>query len=334
MILVRPETTPDDIHGLIGARGILTARGGMASHAAVVARGMGKPCVAGCAALESTSRTGGDVGGRTLREGEVITVDGTIGRVILGAVDARRARTEPGPRHSSSSGRTSCAGCGVRANADTPVDAQRARQNGAEGIGLCRTEHMFMAEDRLPIVRAMILADDETGARGRARRGCCRFQQGDFEGLFEAMEGLPVTIRLLDPPLHEFLPPLEEVDRRADARARARAARGEPDARHARLPARPRVAGDLRDADPRDRACGARRSRSARAWRRRSRSCTRSSRSTRSSHRLRELTARTVAEEARLDYPLRHDDRAAARRACAPASSRGTPTSSRSARTT
>jgi pyruvate, orthophosphate dikinase len=211
VILVRRETTPDDIHGLIQARGVLTAHGGMTSHAAVVARGMGKPCVAGCEGLsiDLEARTA-TIGGRTLSEGDTITIDGTTGHVILEDVelvppqinedfetilewadDARRLK--------------------VRANADTPEDAAKAREFGAEGIGLCRTEHMFMAEERLPHVRAMIMARDEEERRAALAR-LLPFQQEDFEGIFEAMAGLPVTIRLLDPPLHEFLPPLEEAE--------------------------------------------------------------------------------------------------------------------------
>ena len=212
VILVRWETTPDDIHGIVPehTRGILTAHGGMTSHAAVVARGMGKTCVAGCDGLQidMKARTM-TIGGRTLAEGDVITLEGSEGWVILGSValvppaidenfgtilgwadELRRLR--------------------VRANADTPEDAAKAREFGAEGIGLCRTEHMFMAEDRLPVVRDMILAGDEEERRSALDR-LLPLQQGDFEGIFEAMEGLPVTIRLLDPPLHEFLPPLEEA---------------------------------------------------------------------------------------------------------------------------
>ncbi len=210
VILVRWETTPDDIHGLIQARGVLTSHGGMTSHAAVVARGMGKPCVAGCEALsiDYPARTV-TIAGHELAEGDVITIDGGTGSVIVGEVplvppaidenfgtilgwadDLRRLR--------------------VRANADTPEDARKAREFGAEGIGLCRTEHMFMAEDRLPIVREMILARDEEERRGPLER-LLPMQQSDFEGIFEAMAGLPVTIRLLDPPLHEFLPSLEEA---------------------------------------------------------------------------------------------------------------------------
>jgi pyruvate,orthophosphate dikinase len=210
VLLVRWETTPDDIHGLIHARGVLTAHGGMTSHAAVVARGMGKPCVAGCETLsiDLDARTVrlGDV---ELREGDQLTIDGGTGRVIVGAVrlvppaidenfgtilewadDLRRLR--------------------VRANADTPEDAARAREFGAEGIGLCRTEHMFMAPDRLPVVQEMILAGDERARRAALDR-LLPVQQSDFEGIFEAMAGHPVTIRLLDPPLHEFLPAIEDA---------------------------------------------------------------------------------------------------------------------------
>jgi pyruvate,orthophosphate dikinase len=210
VILVRWETTPDDIHGLIHAGGVLTAHGGMTSHAAVVARGMGKPCVAGCEdlAIDIAAQTV-RIGTHELRAGDVITVDGGTGRVIVGEVplvppaidenfgtildwadDLRRLR--------------------VRANADTPEDAVKAREFGAEGIGLCRTEHMFMGEERLPVVREMILARDEEERRAALDK-LLPMQQGDFEGIFEAMAGLPVTIRLLDPPLHEFLPPLEEA---------------------------------------------------------------------------------------------------------------------------
>ena len=218
VILVRWETTPDDIHGMIAAQGILTAHGGMTSHAAVVARGMGKPCVAGCEALsvDVDARTA-SLNGTKLAEGDVITIDGGTGEVIVGEVELippdinedfetvlgwadelRRLR--------------------VRANADTPEDAAKAREFGAEGIGLCRTEHMFMAEDRLPVVREMIMASDEDERRAALDR-LLPHQQSDFEGIFEAMAGLPVTIRLLDPPLHEFLPPLEEA---TDDRMRSR----------------------------------------------------------------------------------------------------------------
>jgi pyruvate,orthophosphate dikinase len=190
---------------------VLTARGGMTSHAAVVARGMGKPCVAGCAALRvDVDARVATIGEVHIREGDLVTIDGTTGRVIAGAVPL----VDPQPNPNLETVLTWADGVRelqVLANADTPADARKARANGAEGIGLCRTEHMFMAEDRLPIVREMILADtDETRAAALAR--LLPMQQGDFEGLFEAMGSLPVTIRLLDPPLHEFLPPLSEVD--------------------------------------------------------------------------------------------------------------------------
>jgi pyruvate,orthophosphate dikinase len=218
VILVRWETTPDDIHGLIQSKGVLTAHGGMTSHAAVVARGMGKPCVAGCEGLEididaRTLR----IGGHDLREGDTITIDGGTGRVIIGEVklvppqinedfetvlawadDVRRLQ--------------------VRANADNAEDSAKAREFGAQGIGLCRTEHMFFGEERLPVMQEMILASDEPGRRAALDR-LLPFQQSDFEAIFEVMAGLPVTIRLLDPPLHEFLPPLEEA---TDARMRSR----------------------------------------------------------------------------------------------------------------
>jgi pyruvate,orthophosphate dikinase len=221
VILVRWETTPDDIHGMIHAQGILTAHGGMTSHAAVVARGMGKPCIAGCDELKVDTRAKkATIGERELSEGEVITIDGGSGEVIVGEVplvppqinedfatilgwadDLRRLK--------------------VRANADTPEDAAKAREFGAQGIGLCRTEHMFMAEERLPLVREMIMASEEDERR-EALDKLLPLQQSDFEGIFEAMAGLPVTIRLLDPPLHEFLPPLEEAtDDKMRARIRA-----------------------------------------------------------------------------------------------------------------
>ena len=210
MILVRWETTPDDIHGMIAAKGILTAHGGMTSHAAVVARGMGKPCVAGCEALSvDHAAKKASIGGHELGESDVITIDGGTGRVILGAVDLVPPQInedfETILGWADESRRLK-----VRANADTPEDAAKAREFGAQGIGLCRTEHMFMAEDRLPVVREMIMASGEEERR-RALEKLLPHQQADFEGIFEAMAGLPVTIRLLDPPLHEFLPPLDEA---------------------------------------------------------------------------------------------------------------------------
>jgi len=206
VVLVRAETVPDDIHGMDAAVGILTARGGMTSHAAVVARGMGKCCVAGCEAVRiREAEKLFSVNGRTVREGDWISLDGTTGRVILG-----QARTmNPDPASGEFAEFMSWADrerrLGVRANADIPRDAQVARRFGAEGIGLCRTEHMFFAEERLPHVQAMILAETEPKRR-EALAKLLPMQREDFKGLFTAMDGLPVTIRLLDPPLHEFLP--------------------------------------------------------------------------------------------------------------------------------
>ncbi|MFD0692628.1 pyruvate, phosphate dikinase [Paenibacillus sp. GCM10027628] len=213
IILARPETTPEDIHGVLASEGILTSRGGMTSHAAVVARGMGKPCVCGCEdirILPNEKRM--LVGDRVLEEGEWITLDGASGRVIFGAMPLQEARmTEEllTVLKWADEIRT----LKVRTNADNPHDASIARQMGAEGIGLCRTEHMFFSPKRLPVVQRMILADD-TRERNQALRQLLPMQQSDFEGMFEAMDGLPVTIRLLDPPLHEFLPNLEELQKK------------------------------------------------------------------------------------------------------------------------
>lgn len=210
VLLVRPETTPDDIHGIIAAQGILTSRGGMTSHAAVVARGMGKPCVSGCEELQIDLGKGRfRVGGKEYEEGIVLSIDGSIGSVYLGEVpmiepeftaefkeligwadEMRRLK--------------------VRANADNPEDARRAVELGAQGIGLCRTEHMFMAADRIPVVQKMILSSDLVERRA-ALDELLPMQQSDFTGIFREMAGYPVTIRLLDPPLHEFLPDREEL---------------------------------------------------------------------------------------------------------------------------
>ena len=221
VILVRWETTPDDIHGLIQAAGILTAHGGMTSHAAVVARGMGKPCVAGCEDLtidlEQRTLT---IGGHQLSEGDTITIDGGSGRVMIGAVELVPPQINE-DFETILGWADELRRLKVRANADTPDDAAKAREFGAQGIGLCRTEHMFMAEDRLPVVREMIMASGEDERRAALER-LLPHQQSDFEGIFEAMAGLPVTIRLLDPPLHEFLPPLEEAkDERMRERIKA-----------------------------------------------------------------------------------------------------------------
>jgi pyruvate,orthophosphate dikinase len=210
VILVRWETTPDDIHGLIQASGILTAHGGMTSHAAVVARGMGKPCVAGCEdlSIDLKARTI-TVGGNQLSEGDPLTIDGGTGDVIVGEVPLVPPQINE-DFETILGWADELRRLKVRANADTPEDAAKAREFGAQGIGLCRTEHMFMAGDRLPVVREMILASGEDERR-TALDKLLPHQQSDFEGIFEAMAGLPVTIRLLDPPLHEFLPPLEEA---------------------------------------------------------------------------------------------------------------------------
>jgi len=210
VILVRSETSPEDVHGMIVAKGILTARGGLVSHAAVVARGWGTPAVVGADAVHIRGNSF-EAGGVTVTEGDLISVDGSTGRVMLGAVEV--TVSEPPPEFATILGWADEVRAGkmaVRANADTGADAANARRFGAEGIGLCRTEHMFLAEDRLPIVRRMILADTpeaETAALEELRVA----QKADFYEVLEAMDGLPVTIRLLDPPLHEFLPRTEEL---------------------------------------------------------------------------------------------------------------------------
>ncbi len=211
-ILVRTETNPDDVHGMIAAEGILTAKGGATSHAAVVARGMGKPCVAGCEALQIDYRAKrASVGGTELSEGDWITIDGTTGNVAAGELKLIRPPTKlPDWLATFLSWADELRRMEVWANADTPEDAIRARELGAQGIGLCRTEHMFMQPERLPIVHAMILATT-AAERGAALEKLLPFQRDDFTGILKAMEGLPVTIRLLDPPLHEFLPSLEEL---------------------------------------------------------------------------------------------------------------------------
>jgi len=210
VILVRPETAPDDIHGIVLAQGVLTSRGGMTCHAAIVARGMGKPCIVGCEALRiDLMRRELQVAGQTLREDDVISIDGATGRVFLGQV----GMVEPqlgGETAELLGWADEVRRLGVMANADTPEDAERARSFGAGGVGLCRTEHMFMAQDRLPVVQEMILADTEEDRRSALGR-LLPMQEGDFYGILKAMQGLPVTIRLLDPPLHEFLPDVEEL---------------------------------------------------------------------------------------------------------------------------
>jgi pyruvate,orthophosphate dikinase len=209
VILVRLETTPDDIHGLVMAQGVLTSRGGMTSHAAVVARGMGKPCVCGCEALNIDYREKKmKVSDQEIKEGDMITIDGASGQVILGEVSL--VSPELGEElQLLLSWADEKRRLGVLTNADTPADACRAREFGAEGVGLCRTEHMFMAQERLPIVQAMIMANTQE-EREEALQKLLPVQQGDFYGILKAMDGLPTIIRLLDPPLHEFLPNIED----------------------------------------------------------------------------------------------------------------------------
>jgi pyruvate,orthophosphate dikinase len=210
VILVRTETSPEDVHGMSVAKGILTSRGGLVSHAAVVARGWGTPAVVGADAIKISGNSF-EAGGVTVNEGDVISVDGSTGNVITGEVPV--ILPEPPPEFAVILGWADEIRAGklaVRANADTGADAAKARQFGAEGIGLCRTEHMFLADDRLPIVRRMILAGTEA-EEAAALEELRVAQKADFYEVLEAMDGLPVTIRLLDPPLHEFLPRTEEL---------------------------------------------------------------------------------------------------------------------------
>ncbi|HZQ27579.1 MAG TPA: pyruvate, phosphate dikinase [Acidimicrobiales bacterium] len=210
VILVRSETSPEDVHGMIVAEGILTARGGLVSHAAVVARGWGKPAVVGAEAIR-ISGTSFTVGATTVKQGDVISIDGTTGAVVLG--EQRLTSAAPPAEFETIlkwADRVRKGKLAVRANADNGPDSANARQFGAEGIGLCRTEHMFLGEDRLPVVRRMILAEtpeEESAALEELRQ----VQKADFEEILEAMDGLPVTVRLLDPPLHEFLPSTSEL---------------------------------------------------------------------------------------------------------------------------
>jgi pyruvate,orthophosphate dikinase len=209
VILVRPETSPDDLHGMIAAEGILTSRGGLVSHAAVVARGMGTPAVCGASALEiDVEGKQFSVDGAVVREGDIISINGTTGEIVLGSVPV--ITPEPsGPFDVILGWADEFRRLGVRTNADLPHDAEVARRFGAEGIGLCRTEHMFLG-DRLPLVQRFILAADEA-EEAAALTDLGKLQRADFVGILEAMDGLPVTIRLLDPPLHEFLPDIEEL---------------------------------------------------------------------------------------------------------------------------
>ena len=237
VILVRVETSPEDIHGMHAAEGILTTRGGMTSHAAVVARGMGKPCVSGAGSLrvDYAAQTM-TAAGKSFKKGEIITIDGSTGQVLAGRVPMQEPELS-GEFGTLMRWADEVRKLKVRANADTPNDARVALKFGAEGIGLCRTEHMFFDADRILAVREMILADDEKGRRAALAK-LLPMQRGDFAELFEIMQGLPVTIRLLDPPLHEFLPHTEEEiaevargdeDRAAQAEgARRRAAEFNP----------------------------------------------------------------------------------------------------------
>ncbi|MFV2048337.1 pyruvate, phosphate dikinase [Metabacillus litoralis] len=210
VILVRPETTPDDIHGIVAAEATVTSRGGMTSHAAVVARGMGKACICGCESLKIDLKSKQfKVGETVVKQGDIITIDGSTGEIMLGEIPMIE------PQLSDEfqlllSWADEVRKLGVRANADNPIDAKKALEFGAGGIGLCRTEHMFMDASRIPIVQDMILAETNQ-EREHALAKLLPMQQEDFEGIFEAMQGNPVTIRLLDPPLHEFLPDKEEL---------------------------------------------------------------------------------------------------------------------------
>ena len=212
VVLARNETTPDDVHGMIAARGVITSKGGATSHAAVVARGMGKPCVSGCEALQIDMRARtAKLGDVALKEGDLITIDGSTGNVAIGELSLIPPPSEP-PAWLAEflSWTDSLRRMEVWANADTPEDAKKARDLGATGIGLCRTEHMFMQMDRLPVVQQMILSDTPE-ARATALAQLLPFQRKDFRGILSAMAGFPVTIRLLDPPLHEFLPDFETL---------------------------------------------------------------------------------------------------------------------------
>ena len=351
VILVRPFTEADDVAGFYAAKGILTSEGGKASHAALVARGMGCPAVTGADALDIDLHAREvRIGERVLHEGDLIAIDGTAGTITLD--DVALVTPEVDPRFD-----TLLQWCdelrtlGVRANADTPDDARRARAFGAEGVGLCRTEHMFMAADRQPKMQRMIMADDEAGRRA-ALDQLLVLQQDDFEQIFEAMEGLPITIRLLDPPLHEFMPDrmelIEQVTEarlrgapetaraRAHPRPRAGARRGQPDARHPRRAAGADPSRDLRDAGARDlprhpRGARAHRPRPARGGHDPAR---RVRRGARDGARPRAARGRRGGGQARSGLHAGDDDRAARGRASPPARSPSTPSSSPSARTT
>jgi pyruvate,orthophosphate dikinase len=248
VILVRPETSPEDVAGMYASQGIVTARGGRTSHAAVVAVGMGKPCIVGADAIVvDEQRRIFTAAGRTVREGEIVSIDGETGEVILDRVDLIPPPPVPeltellawADRYRK---------MGVRANADTPADARRAREFGAEGIGLVRTEHMFFAADRIPIVREMIMASDHVARRAAVQK-LLPFQRDDFIGIFREMDGLPVTIRLLDPPLHEFLANPKEYREMLEERARLDALNMNP-GRKAALDDKLAKIDSLREANP------------------------------------------------------------------------------------
>ena len=271
VILVRNETAPDDVHGMIAAKGVLTCKGGATSHAAVVARGMGLPCVCGFEemVIDPRAKTA-TIGAAVLNEGDWLTIDGTTGNVVIGKLELIPPPSEQPAWLAEFLGwADDIKRLMVWGNADNPEDSRKARDLGATGIGLCRTEHMFMQQNRLPIVQEMILAETQA-AKDAALAKLLVFQKEDFLGILEAMEGYPVTVRLLDPPLHEFLPSLESLVEettelhvtKGDAdpgyiakmkipRARPAIERSEPDARFADVPARHRVARDLRDASAR-----------------------------------------------------------------------------------
>ena len=218
VILVRPETTPDDIHGLFAAQGVLTSHGGMTSHAAVVARGLGKPCVSGAESVKIDLVAGTfSVGGVTVKKDDFLTLDGTNGDVILGKIELIEPQFDENFRELLEDA-DKISNMQVWANADTPEDARRARSFGAKGIGLCRTEHMFMAAERLPVMQEMVVATT-TEERVAQLKKLEVMQEEDFLGIFEAMEGLPVTVRLLDPPLHEFLPKIPELTKAVEGLA-------------------------------------------------------------------------------------------------------------------
>jgi len=248
VILVRPETSPEDVAGMYASRGIVTARGGRTSHAAVVAVGMGKPCIVGAGEIVvDEERRVFMAAGRTVREGDVVAIDGASGDVILDAVKTVEGGLAPEFKEFLSWA-DRYRKLGVRANADTPEDARKAREFGAEGIGLVRTEHMFFAADRIPIVREMIMAADHVTRRAAVQK-LLPFQRDDFVGIFREMNGLPVTIRLLDPPLHEFLANPKEYREMLEERCRLDALNINPD-RKALLDEKLAKIDSLREANP------------------------------------------------------------------------------------